>query len=129
MEIGTLDRRNPISIFWSFLNSLAYDGSFKMYTLSDNMAQVIKTNYLSKNNLGTEVRVLPLWVDTVNFNPISKVDNKFLNSLELAEKFIVLYSGNMGLSQDLKGLDSSTFVMQRIKLRSYLLVMEPEKRK
>ena len=104
VEVGNLGHGNPISIFWSFLNRLAYDGSFKMYTLSDSMAQVIKTNYLSKNNLGIEVVTLPLWVDTVNFNPISKADNKFLNSLGFAEKFIVLYSGNMGLSHDLKGL-------------------------
>lgn len=115
LEVDSLGARNPISIFWAFCNRLAYNGSSNLYTLSDTMAQVIKANYLSENSLVTDVHILPLWVDTEIFSPISKHDNKFLNSLGIAKKFVVLYSGNMGLSHDLKGLLTAALLLRKEK--------------
>jgi len=47
------------------------------------------------------IRIIPDWVDVSIIKPVAKRDNFLLEKLGLKDKFIVMYSGNIGLSQDL----------------------------
>ena len=48
----------------------------------------------------TKVAVIPNWVDTDLIYPV-KENNAFRHRHDLEDKFVVMYSGNMGLSQNL----------------------------
>jgi colanic acid biosynthesis glycosyl transferase WcaI len=49
------------------------------------------------------VRVIPNWVDTTRLAPIEKV-NHWSRGMGLADKFVVMHSGNVGHAQDLDSL-------------------------
>ena len=46
------------------------------------------------------IRIIPNWIDTQLVQPI-KVANRFREVHGLIGKFVVMYSGNLGLSQNL----------------------------
>ena len=62
------------------------------------------------------VDVLGAWVDTDFFRPLPK-DNTFAQEHKLIEKFVILYAGNLGLSQ---GLEQFLFVAQDLQDHSTL---------
>ena len=49
-----------------------------------------------------KISVVYNWVDTLKFKPIRKEENIFLAENKLANKFIVLYSGNLGKTHDVE---------------------------
>lgn len=48
-----------------------------------------------------KIKVIYNWVHTEHIKPIEKIDNIFLKEHHLEDKFIVLYSGNMGMTHDI----------------------------
>ncbi|HEY4259626.1 MAG TPA: glycosyltransferase family 4 protein, partial [Schlesneria sp.] len=46
------------------------------------------------------IRIVPNWIDTTAVRPI-KESNRFRHEHELEDKFVIMYSGNMGMSQNL----------------------------
>ena len=73
-------------------------------TISEKMADSIELQFISSKTHKRKVNVVPLWVDTQKFRPLSRQDNEFVKTHNLENKFIVLYSGNMGISHDFAGL-------------------------
>ena len=56
------------------------------------------------------VRVIPNWVDTTRLTPLAK-DNPWSQHTGLADRFVVMHSGNVGHAQDLDSLvRSATFL-------------------
>ncbi len=49
----------------------------------------------------SQMELIPIWVDTHLIQPLSR-GNAFTREQELAQKFVVLYAGNIGLSQGLE---------------------------
>lgn len=66
------------------------------------------------------IHVITNWHDESKIYPVAKADNRLLQELGLADKFIVLYSGNLGVShqfddildaaEKLKDIEDLTFV-------------------
>jgi glycosyltransferase involved in cell wall biosynthesis len=46
------------------------------------------------------IRIVPNWIDTAAVSPM-KQNNRFRHEHDLEDKFVVMYSGNMGMSQNL----------------------------
>ena len=65
-------------------------------SLSENMADFI----CSLGVPGDRVRVIHNWADGERIFPIKKEESKFYNSSDLQNKFVVLYSGNMGVPHE-----------------------------
>jgi colanic acid biosynthesis glycosyl transferase WcaI len=51
-----------------------------------------------------DVHVIPNWVDTGVIKPIAKADSAFAKANDLAQPFVIQYSGNLGLLHPLDGL-------------------------
>ena len=56
--------------------------------------------FISSKTHKRKVNVVPLWVDTQKFRPLSKQDNEFVKTHNLENKFVVMYSGNQGRGHD-----------------------------
>jgi glycosyltransferase involved in cell wall biosynthesis len=58
-----------------------------------------------ENNISSHrIEVVENWADPAEISPINKEDNAFLRKHIPEEKFVVMYSGNIGLSQDLENV-------------------------
>lgn len=104
INLGVIGRYNILVFVWKFLNKFALEGAQGVYTISEKMAESIELQFISSKTYKRKVNVVPLWVDTQKFRPLCKQENEFAKSYKLENKFIVLYSGNMGISHDFAGL-------------------------
>jgi glycosyltransferase involved in cell wall biosynthesis len=97
---GVLNNDHFLVSQFKKLNSKIYSKARRIYTLSEGMKKVLG-NYLDESN----IQVIPLWGDDDNLIKIEKNDNEFLKKFGLQDKFILLYSGNMGLTHPVEILE------------------------
>ena len=76
---------------WKKANKKVFSKAQKVYTLTDGMKNRILA-YTNEEN----IQIVPIWTDNEFLKPIEKSQNKFLLSHNIADKFVIMYSGNMG---------------------------------
>lgn len=78
----------------SSLNRKSFNLAAAIYTPSQTLSNAV--------NKYTDKKAITVynWVNTDEYIPISKRENKFLKANNLSDKFIVLYSGNLGRTHD-----------------------------
>ncbi|MDH3246129.1 MAG: glycosyltransferase family 4 protein [Saprospiraceae bacterium] len=85
---------------WHHLNKKVFSQASRIITIGDGMRTV-----LDKYIDSTRVEVVPCWVNSKEIRPIiPKKENWFAQEFDQADKFTVLYSGNMGESHDFEPL-------------------------
>ena len=77
--------------WWAMQNKKLFLRASHVYTLSESMAEAISA-YMEKK----KITVIPNWSGSDKFKPIDKHSNPFAKEYNLQEKFVVMYSGNMG---------------------------------
>lgn len=70
----------------------------RIVVLGEDMAARVKAKGCRH---GSRIRVIPNWVDTTKVRPLTRL-NPFRQRHQLEGKFVVMFSGNLGLSQDLE---------------------------
>lgn len=89
--------RIPCSL-WRKWNTRHYPKIDCMITIGARMAKEIKNATKSKVNLS----VIPLGIDQKYLKPIEKEENIFLKNNHLEKKFVILFSGKMGLGHNIE---------------------------
>jgi glycosyltransferase involved in cell wall biosynthesis len=80
---------------WKRLNMKAFMNADKIYTISEGMKQTL-LQYINELKL----KVIPVWADNEFLSPVNPNENIFIQKYGLQDKFIVLYSGNLGKTGD-----------------------------
>ncbi len=92
---------NPIVHFickgWHFLNNRKFPKIDKIVTLGEVMAQSINKPLKKKQ----DIAVIPYPCDPNFLKPVPKEENRFIKEQGLEGKFIVLYSGKLGLGHNI----------------------------
>ncbi|MDL1892311.1 glycosyltransferase family 4 protein [Sphingobacteriales bacterium CHB3] len=92
--------RNPLLIkFLRWIESVVYAKSAKIVSISQWFNDIVVRRNVPKEKL----EVIPNFVDTELYHPLPR-DNWFAREHNLLDKFVVLYGGNIGLSQDWEAL-------------------------
>lgn len=93
--------RNIFIRIWSSLHLAALKRCTKIIVIGRDMEEWLKAIYPG----GTEkIEYIPLWQDEELLRPIAFKENPFIINNNLKEHFIVQYSGNMGLWNQLETL-------------------------
>lgn len=98
--VGTLAAGSPIARLWRWANRRAFAGAERIYVLGRDMERICTARY------GVDAGKLvyfPHWSATVVATPREKSATRLLTTLPaLHGKFVVQYSGNMGLWHDIE---------------------------
>jgi glycosyltransferase involved in cell wall biosynthesis len=94
-ELGYLTERSLIMQWWRKVNKKVFAKAESIFTITESMRQLL-LNYAGNNM----IKVVPVWTDNTFLKPIDPAENSFLKRHNLSGKFVVLYSGNIGLSGD-----------------------------
>ena len=86
--------------YWNRLNISLYHRVTKVFTLSLAMAEGL----IAQGCKPSKIITVSNWVDTSYIKPVEKTQNIFIQEYHLENKFVVLYSGNMGATHDLETL-------------------------
>jgi colanic acid biosynthesis glycosyl transferase WcaI len=96
VKLGMLRGRRRIA-FFERMERFIYRHSRKIFSISDEF----KANLVNKGVPAEKIEVIPNFVDADFIKPMGKA-NAFSLAHNLADKFVVLYAGNVGLSQGLE---------------------------
>ena len=94
---GLLSEGHPIVRGWTRLNGWTYGQLSSLITLGPVMGERLRAQ------TDQEITLIPDWVDTDWIRPVAAQDNAVRAELGLGEELVVLYSGNLGLTHDIRG--------------------------
>ena len=86
-----LSADNFIVKWWQKTNRKVYARADQLFTISEGMRDCL-CQYVAVER----IQVVPLWTDKSNIHRIAIEDNYFMKEHHLENKFVVLYSGNLG---------------------------------
>lgn len=92
-KITGMSERHLVYRIWVKLNKSAFKKMYKVFTISDYMADLL-AQYVPLEHL----IVQPIWSIFQANERVPKSENPFISQHRLQGKFIVQYSGNIGLS-------------------------------
>ncbi len=96
IALGNLKQNSIFARFWIFLNRISLKMTDKVIVIGRDMF-----NVLEKYNIKNKITYIPHWSSIKPKKSILFRDSKFINERKLNDKFVIQYSGNMGLWHDM----------------------------
>lgn len=109
---------------WGTLKCKLYKKAERIYTLSNGMKEV-----LTQYGPADKIKVVPLWSASENFKPVVKKDNPFVIKNDLEDKFVILYSGNIGYTHSVEILVEIAKKMKEEQNVLFLIIGKGKKKK
>ena len=106
VQMGILSEQSTLYKILKRMERFVYDSSWRIVTISDMFAEHVIKQGISPQKVVT----IPNFVDADFIQPGSK-DNALANQYGLVDKYVILYAGNIGMTQS---FDTITEVMQRL---------------
>ncbi|MDD5449786.1 MAG: glycosyltransferase family 4 protein [Candidatus Omnitrophica bacterium] len=85
-----------LSRTFDFLNRKALNAAKAVVALDEGMKRLL----ITKGIPNEKIRIVPNWVDTKVIKPAPIAENPCVEKLGLRGKFVIMYLGNIGLTQD-----------------------------
>lgn len=106
-KITGMKESSPGYIIWSWLNKRSFKKSYRLFTISERMADLLE-KYVARD----KIIVQPIWAIFQSASSIEKQDNLFIKNHNLENKFIIQYSGNIGLTHNVEAMIDLAEVMK-----------------
>ena len=88
-----------VTRWWKKANRSLFAKAQKIFTISEGMKKVL-AQYIAAN----KIDIVPIWTDNAFLKPVAKAENIFIKKYNLQDKFLVMYSGNLGHSHNIEVL-------------------------
>ncbi|HEY9849401.1 MAG TPA: glycosyltransferase family 4 protein [Leptolyngbyaceae cyanobacterium] len=121
VHVGLLKNKKVIRIFEA-LEKFAYRAAASISVIADGFVE----NLLGKGIPSEKIELIPNWVDVNFIRPLPKENNQFRNNNQLDGKFVVLYSGNIALTQDLRTVIKAAAMLRDIPEVVFVIVGEQQ---
>jgi glycosyltransferase involved in cell wall biosynthesis len=108
VEFNYFSKNSLIVKQWEKAHKKIFPRAERIFTLTEGMKSVLQKYAGNK-----EVEIIPIWTDNEFLKPVEKSQNPFIQKYNLQDKFVVLYSGNIGESQNIEDLVELASIMQR----------------
>jgi glycosyltransferase involved in cell wall biosynthesis len=109
VELGVVSSKHGITKLWNWINRHTWRNAKQIIVLSDSM----KARVVSQcPTVARKVKVIHNWSDPNLIKPIPKEKNWFVQEHQLADKFTVLYSGNMGRCHDVETILETAILLR-----------------
>lgn len=122
MNIG-IKKSSPIFKFWKAINRRVFAKADKIITLSEGMAETLE-EYVDRS----KIKVIPNWCTSSKLHPIDKKDNPFVKQYGLEDKFVIMYSGNIGYTHNVEYLVDVAEQLKNEKDVAFLIIGEGMKK-
>ena len=99
VHVGLLKNPQVIQVF-KYLEKFAYWSAHQISVISDGFTK----NLMTKGVKAEKIVEIPNWVDLQFIRPLPKNLNQFRHNHDLEKKFVVMYSGNIALTQRMETL-------------------------
>ena len=94
VALGRMSRHNPVVAALAWLSDLAYRQADKVIVLGPYMADRIAAKQVRADRIAT----IPVWSRRDEIYPLPRFGHPLRESLGLTDKFVAMYSGNLGMA-------------------------------
>lgn len=108
---------------WVGWNKTVFSKASQVITLSNGMGEVLE-KYVDKS----QIRIIPNWAASEQFRLVEKSMNTFIKNHCLEDKFIVLYSGNIGYTHNVEYLIEVAHLLKDEADIRFLIIGEGKKK-
>jgi colanic acid biosynthesis glycosyl transferase WcaI len=119
VHVGLITNKVAIRVFEA-LERFGYRIATRISVIADGFVD----NLLGKGVPANKLVCIPNWVDVNFIRPLPKVDNAFRKAHNLENKFVVLYSGNIALTQGLETVLDAAQKLQHLSDLVFVVVGE-----
>jgi colanic acid biosynthesis glycosyl transferase WcaI len=119
VHVGLLKNKFLIQVF-ATLEKFAYRTATKISVIADGFVD----NLRSKGVAANKIVQIPNWVDVNFIHPLPKENNAFRAAHNLDGKFVVLYSGNIALTQGLETVVKAAAALRDVPDIAFVIVGE-----
>lgn len=120
---GFIKQNSGIGRWWINKNKKVFADAECIFTLSEDMKNAV-AQYVDIS----KIKIVYNWAHNEHIKPIVKQNNTFLKRLGLQDKFIILYSGNMGMTHDIDILVDVADKLKENKTVHFLFIGEGAKK-
>lgn len=112
VAIGKINKNSFINKFLKLWFDFSYSQAEKCIAIGRDMEEIL----LKKNVKPTNLCLIPNWADTDEVQPISKNQTNLINKLNLKDKFIFQFAGNLGHAQGIENILASIQLLSNLKI-------------
>lgn len=121
VHVGLLKNKTMIRVMEG-LEKFAYRTAHTVSVIADGFVD----NLINKGVPADKIACIPNWVDTQFIRPLDKHDNAFRKAHGLDNKFVIMYSGNIALTQGLETVIEAAVRLQDHPEIAFVIVGEPK---
>lgn len=99
LKVTGMPESHPVYRLWSAFNRRSFKKAWRVFTISDPMAEMV-SNYMDRERL----IVIPIWSMFQENSRIPAETNPFIREHRLEDRFVVQYSGNIGVTHNVEAL-------------------------
>ena len=85
----------------AYMNRWLYKHAARIIVVGRDMFELMKRK---TDGLDVPIAVIPNWAELETVSPTQRSENKLLEELNLKDKFVILYAGNMGPPNDIESV-------------------------
>ena len=122
VKLGLIKERGFIDRLWESVNIFTYKHASSILVTGRCMEEVIRKKVGA--SLPDKIHTIHMWSDDNLIQPVPRADNPFIRKWSLEEKFVVLYSGNMGMYHDLETVMETARILKGYKDIVFLFIGE-----
>ncbi|MGB9747748.1 MAG: glycosyltransferase family 4 protein [Bacteroidales bacterium] len=123
VETGYVRVGSLLHKWWRKANCKIFSKAGRIITITEGMKKVLYSYAGTKT-----VEVIPIWTDNTFLKPVPKHENKFVEKYQLLDNFIVMYSGNLGLTHCVEIIPELAKLTKNPKIR-FVIIGEGEKKR
>ncbi|PLZ85097.1 colanic acid biosynthesis glycosyltransferase WcaI [Fischerella muscicola CCMEE 5323] len=121
IHVGLIKNQLLVKAFTA-LEKFAYRTATKISVIADGFVE----NLLNKDVKANKIVQIPNWVDVNFIRPLQRENNSFRADHKLNDKFVVLYSGNIALTQGLETVVKAASKLRHIPDITFVIVGEAQ---
>lgn len=107
VHYGYTKKQSLVYRIWASFNRKIFKKAHRVITLTKGMSKLVDA-YMPENQ---HSEVIPLWSDAKDFTSIPRNENQILKQTGCADKFVIVYSGNLGKTHPIEKLvELATFL-------------------
>jgi glycosyltransferase involved in cell wall biosynthesis len=116
LALGRMSPDKPIVRFLRWLSALVYRRADRVVVLGPYMADRIALKQVPSERIVT----IPVWSRRDEIYPVPRASNPLRKTLGIADKFVVMYSGNLGIAHS---FDEFLAAAQRLRERTDIIFL------
>ena len=107
-----------------YFNKKAFNKAEMIFTPSLGMKKMLMSSTTDK-----KIKIIPWWADTEFIKPVEKENNRFIVKYNLEDKFIIMYSGNFGLTHNIEKILSAALTLKADNDIKFVIIGDGPKKK